>query len=105
MQSARSSRTLQKLSLDNYTTIICFLEAFGILVCKEHCTAVVNLDVHLRDQHATPAAVRKQVIQQLSHFPTTAPGAVELPEQPAWPIEELGTPRDGFNVRRASSSL
>jgi hypothetical protein len=63
-------------------------------LCKEHCTAVVNLGVHLQNKHATPAAVRKQIIQQLSHFPTTASGAVELPEQPAWPIEELGTLRD-----------
>jgi hypothetical protein len=96
VQSARSGRTLQKLSLDNYTTVICSLEEFGILVCKEYYTAVVNLDVHLRDQHAIPAAVRKQIIQQLSHFPTTVPGTVELPEQPAWPIEELGTQRDGL---------
>jgi hypothetical protein len=92
----RTGRTLQKLSLDNYTTVICSLEEFGILVCKEYYTAVVNLDVHLRDQHAIPAAVRKQIIQQLSHFPTTVPGTVELPEQPAWPIEELGTQRDGL---------
>jgi hypothetical protein len=98
-RSANAGRTLQKLSLDNYTTVICFLEEFGVLVCKEHCTAVVNLDVHLRDQHATPAAVRKQILQQLSNFTITAPGEVELPEQPAWPIKELGTPRKGFKCK------
>jgi hypothetical protein len=78
--NTNASCTLQKLSLDNYTTVICFLEEFSILVCKEHRTAVVNLNVHLRDQHATPAAIRKQIVERLSNFTTTAPSAVELPE-------------------------
>jgi hypothetical protein len=97
--SNRSTNTgykLPKLSLNNYITIICFLAEFGVLVCKQHRTAVVNLNVYLRDQHATPAALRKQIVEQLYNFTTTNPRAVKLPEQPTQPIEELGTPHDGF---------
>jgi hypothetical protein len=67
-RSTNTSYKLPKLSLNNYTTIICFLAEFGVLVCKQHRTAVVNLDVHLRDQHATPAVLRKQIIEQLCNF-------------------------------------
>jgi hypothetical protein len=94
--STNTSYKLPKLSLNNNTTIICFLAEFGVLVCKQHRTAVVNLDVHLRDQHATPAVLQKQIIEQLCNFTTTNLRAVKLLEQPAQPIQELGTPHDGF---------
>jgi hypothetical protein len=95
-RSTNTSYKLPKLSLNNYTTIICFLAEFGVLICKQHCTVVVNLDVHLRDQHATPAVLRKQIIEQLCNFTTTNPRAVKLLEQPAQPIQELGMPYNGF---------
>jgi hypothetical protein len=47
--------TTKNVSLDNYNDIFCFLADFGVLVCKQHCSGVVNLNKHLAEQHATPA--------------------------------------------------
>jgi hypothetical protein len=98
-ENSVESSTARKLTLDNYTDILCYLEDFRVLVCKQHCTAVVNLNAHIRDQHATPAALRKEIVERLRDFPTADPGEVELPEQPAWPIQELGTPLNGFKCK------
>jgi hypothetical protein len=98
-RSTNASYKLPKLSLDNYTTVICFLAEFGVLVCKQHCTGVVNLDKHLLEQHATSAKLRKEIVQHFAHYERTGPRAVELPEQPADPIEELGTPLAGLCCR------
>ena len=69
LQSAESSNsspsvrsTQQKLSLENYNNILCFLANFSVLVCKYHCSRVVNLDKHLLRQHATPTNVQKEII-------------------------------------------
>lgn len=88
--------TERKLSLENYNDILCFLANFGVLVCKYHCSGVVNLDKHLLKQHATPTNVRKEIVQRFAHCERTDPKDVKLPEQPAQPIKELGTPLDGF---------
>ena len=97
--STTRSRPNVQLTEDNYLDTICFLEDFGTIVCKTHCTAVVNLDTHLRDQHHTPVKLRKVIVKQFSQFSQTAPDAIELPEQPASVVEELGTPLDGFKCR------
>jgi hypothetical protein len=62
----------------------------------------VNLDRHLREHHATPIAQRRQVIERFLCFATVEPSAIELPEQPAQIIEELGTPLDGLLCRACS---
>ena len=90
------------MSLDNCDDILCFLEDFGVLVCKEHCTRLINLDTHLREQHATPAKLRKEIVERFRHLSRTDPHTVTLPEQPAWPIEELGSPLDGFTCTTCS---
>ena len=90
---------LPKISLDNCDDIICFLADFGVLVCKQHCTGVINLDKHLSAEHRTPAKVRKEIIQRFAHYERKDPKEIELPEQPAQPIEELGTPLDGFGCK------
>jgi hypothetical protein len=61
-------------------------------VCKQHCTGVVNLDTHLLQHHNTDAATRRQIIDRFAHVTTVDPRQVELPEEPARPIEELGAP-------------
>jgi superfamily II DNA helicase RecQ len=90
------------MSLDNCDDILCFLEDFGVLVCKQHCTGVINLDKHLREQHATPAKLRKEIVERFRHLSRTDPHTVELPEQPAWPIKELGSPLNGFKCTTCS---
>lgn len=95
-------RTLKQMSLDNCDDILCFLEDFGVLVCKQHCTGVINLDKHLREQHAAPAKLREEIVEQFRHLSRTDPHTVELPEQPAWPIKELGSPLNGFKCTTCS---
>jgi hypothetical protein len=54
------------VTLSNCDNIFCFLEDFSVLVCKQHHTAVVNLDTHLLQHHNVHVAARKQIIEQLS---------------------------------------
>jgi hypothetical protein len=70
-----------------------------VLVCKQHRTGVVNLNKHLLEHHATPAALRGEIVERFIHFARTEPNAVELPEPPAHPIEELGSPLDGLKCK------
>jgi hypothetical protein len=91
--------TRHKISLDNCDDILCFLANFGVLVCKQHCSGVVNLNKHLLEQHATPAKVRKEIIQHFAHCERIDPKDVKLPEQPAQLIQELGTPLDGLSCK------
>jgi hypothetical protein len=94
----RRKRGLQ-LSFDNCNDVLCFLQDFGVLVCKEHHTAVVNLNTHLLQQHNVPVATRKQIVKHFSQFTTLDPSEVELPVEPAQPIEELGQPLDGLQCK------
>ena len=41
--SAPACRKPQELSVENCDDILCFLVEFGVLVCKQHYTGVVNL--------------------------------------------------------------
>jgi hypothetical protein len=84
------------MSLDNCSDTLCFLADFGVLVCKQHCTGVVNLDKHLLEQHATPATVRKEIVQHFAQYQRSNPRTIQLPNQPADPIEELGMPLEGL---------
>lgn len=93
-----------QVSLDNCDDVLCFLQDFGVLVCKEHHTAVVNLDTHLLQHHSVPAATRKQVVQRFSCFTPVDPAEIELPDQPAQPIEELGKPLDGLQCKTCGST-
>ena len=75
--------------------MFCFLKDFGVLVCKQHCTAIVSLKAHLSKHHAASAALRRQIIERFSHFDTVSPSAIEPLDEPAQPIEELGEPLNG----------
>ena len=97
--SAPACRKPQELSVENCDDILCFLVEFGVLVCKQHYTGVVNLDKHLLEQHKIPVKVRKEIVQRFAHCKKKEPKDIELPEQPAQPIEELGTPLDGFSCK------
>jgi hypothetical protein len=92
-------RRLEKLSLENCNNTLCFLEDFRVLVCKQHCTAVVNLNTHLREQQATPAKLRGRIIEHFSRYDVTELKDVKLLEQPADLIEELGLPLHGLKCK------
>jgi hypothetical protein len=92
-------RRLEKLSLENCDNTLCFLEDFGVLVCKQYCTAVVNLNTHLQEQHATPAKLRKRIIKHFSRHNMAKPKNVKLPEQPADLIKELGLLLHGLKCK------
>jgi hypothetical protein len=103
-QSNSSSNTntqqdVHKLSPDNYQDTICFLEDYGLIICKQHCTAVVNLNTHLRDKHTTTPALRRYIVEEFSNFTVIEPTAVKLPEQPARALKELGTPSNGLKCK------
>jgi hypothetical protein len=70
-----------------------------VLVCKQHCTAVVNLNTHLREQHATPAKLRKRIIEYFSRHNMAELKDVKLLEQPADLIEELGLLLHGLKCK------
>jgi hypothetical protein len=73
-----------------------------VLVCKQHCTGIINLDRHLQEQHRTPIALRQQVVDYFSQFSTVDPSTIELPEQPALPVEELRAPLDSIKCKACS---
>ena len=53
VQNAESSKSslaashTTVVSVDNCDEVFCFLEDFGVLVCKKHYSGVINLDKHL----------------------------------------------------------
>jgi hypothetical protein len=36
-----------KLTINNYSDFISYLLDYEVIICKQHCTAVVSLDTHL----------------------------------------------------------
>jgi hypothetical protein len=92
----------KKITRDNCDTVFSFLTEYSVLVCKQHCTGIINLDRHLREQHGTPITLRRQVVHYFSQFSTVDSSAIELPEQPALPIQELGAPLDGIKCKSCS---
>jgi hypothetical protein len=75
----------RKISRNNCNTVFCFLSKYSVLVCKQHGTGVINLDRHLREQHGTPIAVRREVVDYFAQFAIADPKEIEVPEQLAWP--------------------
>jgi len=88
-----------KLTIENCDDVICFLEYFRVLVCKEHRTAIINVDKHLLQHHALPAALRRPLVEHYSQYETVQPKAIELPEQPTNPIDALGPPLEGLQCK------
>jgi hypothetical protein len=80
--SPAESRSLQRLSLENCDDTFRFLEDFGVLVYKQHHTGVVNLNKHLLEHHATPAALRREIVGRFIHFSRTEPKAPRARSSP-----------------------
>lgn len=69
------------------------------MICKQHCTGVINLNTHLLQHHNTDATTRRQIINRFSHIATVDTNQIELPEEPALPIEELGAPLNALRCK------
>ena len=77
-----------------------YLDKYRVLVCKEHYTAIQNVNVHLRSQHAAIASAdRKAVVDYCRRWRVVEPQDVELPPPLGPLIEELGKPQDAFQCR------
>ncbi|KAF2621062.1 hypothetical protein BU25DRAFT_416411 [Macroventuria anomochaeta] len=85
-----------QVSLSNCADIICYMQAYGVLVCKQHHTAIVNLDKHLLRYHNVPALAQRQIVDCFSRLKALDPAEVKLPDKPAEAIEELGKPLTGL---------
>ena len=75
-----------------------------MFICREHATAMQNVDVHLLKQHGIKGRARKELVQYCSRFCLAAPRHVRLPLPLRPPIEELGEPLDGFQCTCSGSS-
>jgi hypothetical protein len=88
-----------RVSLSNCASIICFMQAYGVLVCKQHHTAIVNLDKHLSRYHNVPDSARRQIVDCFSRLKVLDPAEVKLPDEPAEAIGELGKPLTGLQCK------
>jgi hypothetical protein len=73
-----------------------------VLVCKQHCTGIINLDRHLQEQHRTPIALQQQVVDYFLQFSTVNLSTIKLLEQPALPVKELGALLDSMKCKACS---
>jgi hypothetical protein len=88
---------LTAVTLENVQEQLLYLDRYRVLVCKEHCTGVQNVDVHLRSQHAAvSSAERKAVVNYYRRLPVTAPQDIQLPPPLSAPIKQLGELQDAF---------
>ncbi|KAF1922190.1 uncharacterized protein M421DRAFT_427191, partial [Didymella exigua CBS 183.55] len=53
----------QQLTLSNSNNVFCFLKGFSVIICKQHCIAVVSLNAHLRKYYAASAALQRQILE------------------------------------------
>jgi antitoxin component of RelBE/YafQ-DinJ toxin-antitoxin module len=88
-----------QVSLSNCAEVFCFLQDYRVFVCKQHHTAVINLDRHMSQYHNVPASVRRQVVNCFSRLKPVDPCKIKLPEEPAQAIEQLGKPLAGLQCR------
>lgn len=94
-----------KLTVENAEECFCYLEEYEVLVCREHRTGIQNLDAHLRDYHAVPAAERRAIVAKYSSFPRKKPDEVQIPLPMGQPIPHLGEPLDGFQCEEAGCDM
>lgn len=99
--SDRSSMPLYRkrgsqVSLSNCSEMFCFLKDYGVLVCKQHRTGIVNLDEHFSQNHSVPDSTRKQVVDCLKRLKLVDPAKIKLPEEPERPLTGLQCKDCGF---------
>lgn len=74
---ARGSR----VTVEDCDEVFCFLADFGVLICKQHATAVTNLVTHLLQHHDVPSAAGRLILERFCDFPVVAPDQLAVPGQ------------------------
>lgn len=85
-----------RFTVEKAEEIFHYLQDFRVLICREHATAVQNLDTHLRDHHAVPADERNAITEKYSRWWIKKPAEVELPPPMRRPFKALGDPLDAL---------
>ena len=84
-------------SLNAIKDTICYLHEYKTLICKQHATALQNLNAHLRQHHSIGSQARKQIVESYCDYSWIRdPHSVTLPAPLSPPIAELGAPLDGL---------
>jgi hypothetical protein len=88
-----------RVSLSNCADVFCFLEDFRIFLCKQHHTAVINLNRHMLHYHKVPVSIRRQVVDCFSCLELVDLSKIKLPKEPVQAIAQLGKPLAGLQCR------
>ena len=76
--------------------LVCYNNKYKILICKEHCYAIQNLDRHLRDEHAVAAKVRKIIVSKHASLVLAKPTDVRQPPPLGEAFDALKPPVDAL---------
>ena len=87
------------LTVGNSDDCFCYLQKFRVLVCREHATAVQNLELYLRDHHVVAALERRDIVAKYGELRRRKPAEVTLPQPLGPPIKVLGKPLDGYRYK------
>jgi hypothetical protein len=68
------------------------MQAYSVLVCKQHYTAIVNLDKYLLQYYNVPVLARRQIVNCFSCLKTLDLAKVKLLNEPTEAIKELRKP-------------
>jgi hypothetical protein len=83
-------------SIEAIKDTIRYLREYNVLVCKQHATAIQNLDAHLRDQHAIARKLREEIVRSYQHKWAQCQEDIKTPAPLGLLIDELGAPLDGL---------
>ncbi|KIV98767.1 uncharacterized protein PV09_09465 [Verruconis gallopava] len=100
-RTRKPMRSTSQLTLENADDTFCYLQKFKVLVCREHTTAVQNLDTHLKEHHVVHVHERKAIVEKYSGLWIKKPDEVELPRPYGLPFKVLGDPLEAFQCEQA----
>jgi hypothetical protein len=83
-------------SIEVTKDMICYLGKYNVLVCKQHATAIQNLDAHLHDQHAITCKLWEELVGSYQHRWAQHQEDIKTPAPLGPSIDKLGVPLDGL---------
>jgi hypothetical protein len=83
-------------SIEATKDLICYLGNYNVLVCKQHATAIQNLDAHLCDQHAITRKLWEEIVGGYQHKWAQLQEDIKTPAPLGPSIDKLGVPLDGL---------
>jgi len=96
-QRRRKSRIVKAaLTEDEITQQFHYLEQFRALICRQHCTAVLNVTTHLQQHHATTSKDRRRIVQHFEGLQLSTPDEIIPPPPGRLPLKELGDSQNAF---------